>query len=60
MEEKMYTIITLNGRAYQFYADELKECGDTWMFYYDDDLVAEFKKDALAGYFITTYFEEEE
>ena len=57
--ETVYTIITLNGKAYAFSADELVEYDGTYVFYLEDEKVAEFKRDALAGYFITRYEDED-
>lgn len=51
--ETMYTVVTLNGRGFMFDADEMVEIGDSYTFYLEDEKVAEFKKEAIAGYFIT-------
>lgn len=58
--ETMYTIVTLNGRGFAFVADEVTEYMGQLTFSLDGDTVAEFKKDAIAGYFITTYEDEED
>lgn len=56
----MYTVVTLNGRGFMFEADEMIDYGKEYAFFLDDDKVAEFKKDAISGYFITRYEDDEE
>ena len=58
--ETMYTVVTLNGRGFMFAADKMEEWNGVYTFYLDDNEVAEFKKDAIAGYFITRYEDDEE
>lgn len=58
--ETMYTIVTLNGRGFVFEADEVDEIMGQLTFSLDGEVVAEFKKDAIAGYFISRYVEEDE
>lgn len=53
--ETMYTVVTLNGRAFMFEADEVVELGGEYIFSLSGETVAEFKKDAIAGYFISRY-----
>lgn len=43
-----------------FAADEVDEVMGQYTFSLDGDTVAEFKKDAIAGYFISRYEDEEE
>lgn len=43
-----------------FAADKMEEWNGVYTFYLDDNEVAEFKKDAIAGYFITRYEDDEE
>lgn len=56
----MYTVITLNGRAFMFAADEVYELHGEYVFSLDREIVAQFKKDAIAGYFITRVEDDEE
>ena len=56
----MYTVVTLNGRGFMFEADFMRDWNSSYSFYLDDEEVAEFKKDAIAGYFITRYEDDEE
>ena len=57
----MYTVVTLNGKGFAFYADEMSEFNGTYIFSSEGETVGEFKKDAIAGYFITRiYYEDEE
>lgn len=44
--------MTLNGKGFVFDADEMTELDGVYTFYYDGEIVGEFKKDAIAGYFI--------
>lgn len=50
--EKMYTVVTLNGRGFGFFADDMCEIDGTYIFSYEGETVAEFRKDAIAGYFV--------
>lgn len=56
----MYTVVTLNGRGFMFEADSMRDWGSFYSFYLDGEEVAGFKKNALAGYFITRYEDDEE
>ena len=58
--ETMYTVVTLNGKGFAFYADEISEYDGTYTFLLEGETVGEFKKDAIAGYFITRIFYEDE
>lgn len=58
--EMMYTVVTLNGRGFMFEADGVIELGGEYIFELDGETVAQFKKDAIAGYFITRYDEDED
>ena len=58
--ETIYTVVTLNGRGFMFESDEMIDYGKEYAFFLDDDKVAEFKKDAIAGYFIKRYEDDEE
>ena len=56
----VYTVVTLNGRGFMFEADEMKDWQNVYTFYLDGEEVAEFRKDAIAGYFITRVDDDEE
>lgn len=56
--EMMYTVVTLNGRGFMFNADKMVEFEGVYAFYNEEEIVAEFKKDAISGYFISRYVEE--
>ena len=56
----VYTVVTLNGRGFMFDADEVIELGGEYVFSLEGEEVAQFKKDAVAGYFITRYEDDEE
>ena len=56
----MYAVVTLNGKIFEFYADEMVELDGMYTFYLNDAIVAEFKKDAIAGYFILTLEDEDD
>lgn len=56
----VYTIITLNGRGYEFEADGMTELGDEYYFELDGEVVARFRKDCIAGCFISRYEDDEE
>lgn len=58
--ETMYTVVTLNGRAFMFAADEMNKYMGTYTFLLEGETVAEFKKDAIAGYFISRVEYDEE
>ena len=58
--ETMYTVVTHNGRGFMFDADEMCEVLGEYVFSLDGETVAQFKKDAIAGYFISRYEEEDE
>lgn len=56
----VFTIITLNGRGYAFDADDVTELGDELFFDLDGETVARFRKESIAGWFITRYEDDEE
>lgn len=58
--ETMYTVVTLNGRGFMFDADGVIELGGEYVFELDGETVAQFKKDAIAGYFISRVEYDEE
>ena len=45
-----YEIIMINGRIVCFGADEVRDYGESYAFYVDDEIVGEFKKNNIAGY----------
>ena len=57
--EMMFTVVTLNGRGFMFDADEVIELGGEYIFSLEGETVGQFKKDAIAGYFITRYDDED-
>lgn len=58
--ETVYTVVTLNGRGFMFAADDMCEVLGEYVFSLDGETVAQFKKDAIAGYFITRVEDDEE
>ena len=40
----------INGRIVCFGADEVRDYGESYAFYVDDEIVGEFKKNNIAGY----------
>jgi hypothetical protein len=58
--ELVYTVVTLNGRGFMFEADDMCEVLDEYVFSLDGETVAQFKKEAIAGYFITRVEDDEE
>ena len=57
--EMMFTVVTLNGRGFMFDADEVVELGGEYVFSLEGETVGQFKKDSIAGYFITRYEDED-
>ena len=45
-------VVTLNGRGFGFVADDMCEIDGTYIFSYEGETVAEFRKEAIAGYFV--------
>ncbi len=56
----VYTVVTLNGRGFMFEADEMCEVLGEYVFSLEGETVAQFKKEAIAGYFITRVEDDEE
>ena len=46
----MYLIITLNGRGVQFEADRVVEFDEKYVFYLEEEIVAEFLVKGICGY----------
>ena len=57
--EMMFTVVTLNGRGFMFDTDEVIELDGEYIFNLEGETVGQFKKDAIAGYFITRYEDED-
>lgn len=51
--ETYYMIITLNGKAVMFRGDDMYEEDGVYVFTFDDEIVAQFRKEAIAGYCLT-------
>lgn len=58
--EFVYTVVTLNGRGFMFVADDVDEVCGEYVFSLEGEIVAQFKKEAIAGYFITRVEDDEE
>ena len=56
----LYTIITLNGRAFQFEADNVEETQESYVFYLDGEIVAQFLIKGISGYFAMETVDEDE
>lgn len=53
MERLLYRVVMINARILEFKAEEV-ECEEgIYKFYLDGELVAEFKRDNIAGYFVS-------
>lgn len=46
----MYLVVTLNGKIVQFLADRVVEYDEKYIFYRDDEIVAEFLVKGISGY----------
>ena len=57
---KIFTIVTVNGKFFEFYADEVVDLDGEYIFSVDGDTVASFRKDNIAGYFMTCEDEEDD
>lgn len=47
-----YMIVTLNGRCFRFQAEEMEEIDGLYIFTNEGEVVAQFKKDNIAGWFL--------
>ena len=56
----IYRVVMLNGRFMDFEAEEVCDEEETYKFYDDDEVVAEFSKKNIAGYVDLGEEEEEE
>ena len=53
MERLLYRVVMINARILELEAEEV-ECEEgIYKFYLDGELVAEFKRDNIAGYFVS-------
>lgn len=53
MGQLLYRVVMINARILEFEADEV-ECEEgIYKFYCEGELVAEFKRDNIAGYFVS-------
>lgn len=53
-------VITVNGKYFDFDADEVKDYGGEYAFYLEGEIVAEFMKNNIAGYIMQEKEEEED
>lgn len=53
-------VITVNGKYFDFDADEVKDYGGEYAFYLEGEIVAEFMKNNIAGYIMNDHEEDEE
>lgn len=53
-------VITVNGKYFDFDADEVKDYGGEYAFYLEGEIVAEFMKNNIAGYIMQEKEEEDE
>lgn len=60
MEISSFQIIMINGRIIEFAADEVQDCGDGFLqFFYEGEVIGEFKKDNVAGYLAVRELEDD-
>lgn len=57
---KQYTVVMINGRAFDLEAGEMIDEEGFIHFYIGDDEVGVFKKDNIAGWFVDEYEDPEE
>ena len=48
----LYLVVLLNGKMVQFLGDEVELEEGTYRFFLDGEIIGEFKKDNIAGYFM--------
>ena len=57
--ENLYLVTFINGKMVEFNADEM-ECEDgVYTFWLDGEVVAQFKRDNIAGYIVVRYEDDE-
>ena len=59
MDELLYNVVMINARVIAFEADEVAEEDGTYKFYLDEELIAEFEKKNIAGYFVAEIDDED-
>lgn len=55
--DKIYEILSINGKIIVFYADEVVSDEDRHVFYLDGEIIGEFERKNIAGY-VAQPFEE--
>ena len=55
-----FQVVTINGKIIAFEAEEVISYDDTYQFLYDGEVVGEFNKKNIAGYFSTELEDEED
>lgn len=48
----LYLVVMMNAKMVSFIADEVEEEDGTYKFYLDGEIIGQFKKDNIAGYFM--------
>lgn len=48
----LYLVVMMNAKMVSFIADEVEEEEGTYKFYLDGEVIGQFKKDNIAGYFM--------
>lgn len=56
----LYTVITLNGKGFQFPADEVEENDEWYEFTLDGEIVARFLIKGICGYYKQEIEEDDE
>lgn len=56
----IYVIVPLTGKMLEFNADEMEDEDGYYRFLIDDEIIAVFKKDNIAGYFVSEDYEDDE
>lgn len=56
----LYTVITLNGKGFQFPADYIVESGEWYAFFMDGEVVARFLIKGICGYYKQEIEEDDE
>ena len=57
---RLYQVVFINGRIVEFFADSHEFEDGIYTFYFEGDVVAEFKRDNIAGYVATVPGDEDE
>lgn len=56
----LYQVVTINGKIIAFEADEVDSENDRHIFLFGGEVVAEFERRNIAGYFATEILEDED